>query len=334
MKLLFVTHKVHEHDDEYSFTILWAHEFARQGFEVIVVCLEKGEYTGDLTVLSLGKEEGLSHVASLMRFWKIILTTPYDRVFIHMNPKWTVAGALYWWMKRIPVYLWYTHYTMHLPLRVSHWLCKRLFAATKESMPQYDGDPKKVITGHGVDTRFWDMPLPPRERRKPKTELLSVHRICRSKRLDLVIRALARLPEAYTLTHYGPTFEKDYKAELDLLVTELGLTQRVHFRGSVPMMQLRDIYPKYNCMVNMASATIDKTMVEGMLAGVHPVVSRDNAIAIGFNHAPEADTPEALAQHIKQLELSSIETLVTVAKEKHSLEHLVQKMSEYIQAGR
>ena len=34
MKLLFITHKVHELDDDLAFATLWAEEFNRQGFRL------------------------------------------------------------------------------------------------------------------------------------------------------------------------------------------------------------------------------------------------------------------------------------------------------------
>ncbi len=332
-KLLFITHKIHELDDDFAFTTLWAQEFQRQGFDVIVLCLEKGVHTSPLFVLSLGKEEGLSHMRSLMRFYKYLFTIPHDRVFVHMNPKWIVAGSWFWFIFQTPTYLWYTHYTIHFPLRIAHFLCKRLFAATKESMPQYDNDPKKIVTGHGIDMRFWEMNTPARSEREPQHHLLSVHRICRSKRIHLTIEALALLPEQYTLTHYGPVFEKDYQQELNELVLKLQLSHRVTFMGSVPMPELRNIYPRFNVMINMAYATIDKTMVEGMCAGVHPIVSSNNATAIGLTTSPYDDTPKSIAEYIQKLELVSIETLQTIARHKHSLTSLITNMSNYIRVG-
>lgn len=333
MKLLFITHKIHELDDDFAFASLWVNEFIRQGFEVEVICLEKRVHTASFVAHSLGKEENAGRIQVLFRFWKLIFTLNYDRVFVHMNPKWVAAGALFWFLRRIPVYLWYTHYTMHFPLRVSHWLCKRLFAATKESMPQYEGDPKKIVTGHGVDTRFWVMEVPDRTARKPRHELLSVHRICRSKRPHLIIEALTHLPHEYTLTLYGRVLEPDYFEELKLLVTRLGLTSRVKFMGSVPMPELRAIYPHYQIMVNMAPETIDKTVVEGMLAGVQPVTTSGNALAIGIPTSPKDDSPKTIAEYILKLELLPIQQLQKIARDRHSLESLIKKMGEYITKG-
>ena len=59
MRLLFITPKIHEADDDFAFASLWAKEFARQGFDVTVICLEKGTHSLPFPVYSLGKEEGL-----------------------------------------------------------------------------------------------------------------------------------------------------------------------------------------------------------------------------------------------------------------------------------
>lgn len=333
MKLLFITHKIHEQDDDFAFASLWVKEFIRQGFETEVICLDKGMHSGEFSVFSLGKEREVSAFASLKEFWRLITTLKYDRVFVHMNPKWVMAGALYWRIKKIPAYLWYTHYTMHLPLRISHWLCRRLFCATPESMPQYDGDPKKIVTGHGVDLNFWDGKILLREERRPQYDLLSVHRICRSKRLHLAVGALKYLPPEYNLTVYGRVLEPDYDAEVKKLVAELGLEKRVKFMGSVPMPELRGIYPQFQIMVNMAPATIDKTVIEGMLAGVQPITTAGNAKAIGLPSAPQDDTPEAIAEYILNINFLDTVELRQIAEDGHSLEALIKKMGEYIKRG-
>lgn len=332
MKLLFITHKIHEQDDDFSFTSLWVKEFIRQGFEIEVVCLERGAHGGEFPVHSLGKESGAGRIKTLLMFWKLIFTLKYDRVFVHMNPKWVAAGAPYWLLKGTPVYLWYTHYTMHLPLKISHFLCKRLFCATPESMPQYNGDPKKVVTGHGIDLSFWDGKVFLREERKPKSALLSVHRICRSKRLHLAVGALRFLPQEYNLTVYGRVLEQDYYDEVKGQIEKLGLGSRVHFMGSVPMPELREVYPHYQIMVNMAPETIDKTVIEGMFSGLQPVTTKGNAMAIGLPDAPE-DNPEAIAIFILNYDLLPVEELRRIVREKHSLESLVKKMGRFIIKG-
>lgn len=329
MKLLYITHKIHEEDDDLAFATLWIDEFIRQGFEVTAVCYEKRVFDDRFPVISFGKERGVGYFGALLKLWKIILTTPHDAVFVHMNPNWLAAGAPLWLLKGTPMYLWYTHYTMPPSLWIAGHVATRMFCATADSLPQYTGNPKKSVTGHGIDMRFWDMELQSREVRKPRTELLMVHRVCRSKRIHLVLEALVLLPE-YSVTIYGRLVEPDYHQELLAIIAHHHLESRVTFKGPVPMPELRAIYPQYQILVNMASDTIDKTMVESLCAGLEVVASRNNANAIGLSGSPTSDEPSAIADYIRTLTLQTPETLRAIARDKHSLTALVARMGAYI----
>lgn len=335
LRLLFITPKIHERDDDFAFTSLWAKAFARAGFAVTVIALEVREHTLPFPVRSLGREKGWPTWRSFLEFQKIILTTPHDRVFVHMNPRWLAAGAWYWWLRRTPTYLWYTHYTRPLSLKISDKIVKRMFAATKDCLPQYEGDPRKVVTGHGVDTVFWDVPESPA--REPMTHLLAVHRISRSKRMEIALKALALLPPEYTLTHYGrpldPRQDPAYAEEIRLLAESPALKGRVRFMGSVPMPELRGIYPRFQVLVNMVPDTIDKTVVEAMYCGVTPVITRGQAQAISYPSSPENDSPEAVATYIRALQPTPREELRRMVREKHGLDALVEKMAVYIRPG-
>ena len=220
---------------------------------------------------------------------------------------------------------------------MGEFVLKRMFAATKESLPQFDGDPRKVVTGHGIDTHFWNVPATSPEMREPKEHLLAVHRISRSKRLERTIRALALLPPEYTLTHYGrpldPIDDLAYEKEMRALVKELGLESRVRFMGSVPMPQLREIYPRYQTFINIVPKTIDKSVLEAMYCGLTPVLTSGQAEAIGGLSYPKNDTPEAIAEYIRTMRIMSHKELRQIVDERHSLKRLINVLSEYIQPG-
>jgi glycosyltransferase involved in cell wall biosynthesis len=338
MTLLFITQKLHGQD---AFGALWIKAFMDRGYHVRVICLEwrpdemqavLGARVPSLEVYSLGKETGNSRAAQILRFWKLIATLPYDRVFIHMAPVWGFLGAWRWMFGGKPVYLWYTHYTMQIGLWMLGHYAKRMFCATPQSLPQYDQSPKKVVVGHGVDLAYW----PKRENTaKDPKKLLVVHRLSRSKRLELILQALTTLP-GYTLDIYGIEAEKDYTAEMKALVTELGLGDRVTFKGTLPMKDLPGIYTSHYLLLNMASETIDKTMLECMTCGCYPMTTKRNAEAIGIPEAPAADTPEAIAAFITKYGAHpplSGEAMYEVVKARHSLEALVAKMDAYIAKG-
>lgn len=333
MKLLFVTTKIDEHDDDFAFAAQWVDAFIRQGYDVQVVCNQLGHFDDRFPVYSLGKEKGYSEFSIAMRFLVYALTHKYDRVFVHMNPKYFTVVGWWWFLRGIPSYLWYTHYTTHLHLKIAGYISKRLFAATKQSLPQYEGSPKKIITGHGVDVQFWDSgKFAPDEK---KYNLLMVHRLARSKRVHLGIEALTHLPQECNLTIYGREVEPDYYEEMQQFIRENGLEDRVVFKGPLPMPELRAIYPEHRIMINMAMETIDKTMLEAMLNGVFPIVTPGNAEAIKLNLAPDAETAESIAEFI-QMEnwnkLSQLE-LKQIVIDHHSVDSLIRKFRDYMDNG-
>lgn len=335
MRLLFITQKINTNDDDLAFVILWIKEFIRQGVEVEVICLERGVFDDSFALYSLGKERGYGRLRRVLRFFSLIFSLSYDRVFVHMNPEYVTVGGWYWWLRRIPIYLWYTHYTMHVHLWLSGIFCARMFAATNQSLPQYEGNPKKIVTGHGIPTDYWldgDSPQPVADTHK----LLTVHRLSRSKRVEVVLHALALLPAEYSLTVYGRPVDAVYFAELEALVVSLGLTDRVTFAGPVPMDKLKDIYSNFRVMVNMASETIDKTMVESMLFGIYPVTTPRNSRAIGLPVYPQGETAEDIAAFIKERTWQSYDSafLQNITRTKHSLISLIEKLLSYIIPGK
>ena len=251
-----------------------------------------------------------------------------------MTPVWGGIGAPVWIVRRTPVYLWYTHYKMQWGLKALGWYGKRLFAATPQSLPQYEGNPKKVVVGHGVDLEYW----PPRPNACPDPrKLLMVHRLARSKRVEIVLKAMAILPAEYTLDVYGIEAEPEYVVEILQLTRSLGLEKRVTFHGTTPMHALPELYRTHRLILNMASETIDKTMLEAMTCGCYPVTTERNALAIGLPAAPTQDTPEQLATFVQFYATQPLpatdEELYAIVREKHSLDGIVKKMDAYVSKG-
>lgn len=333
--MLFVTERINEEDDDLAFVVQWIQEFEAQGFNVEVICLKKGVYTKSFPVHSLGKEKGVGKIRELLEFYRLIFSLKYDRVFIHLSPFWGALGSPLWFFKRMPVYLWYTHYKMSLSLRITALLARRMFAATPQSLPHYNGNPKKTIVNHGVDVDFWKGDTAMLQKEIEPYAMVSIHRLSRSKRIELAIKALTLLPPQYTLTVYGRALDPEYFSELQTLVATEKLESRVFFKGPVPMPELREVYPRYRLMINMAYETIDKTMLEGMLYGIFPVTTKENMKAIGLEGAPSVDTPDAIANFIlsEDWRRYTREGLRAHVVQEHSLTALIQKMSAYITKG-
>jgi len=164
MRLLIITQKVDVNDDILGFFHRWLEEFAKHCENIIVICLQKGEYDlpKNVKILSLGKEQKnfqfscrqkrlpvglifnfqsifnfsiLKKLKYLLRFWKYIFVERknYDKVFVHMNPEYVVLGGIFWRLMGKKIGLWYTHKAVNLKLRIAEKLANKIFTASKES---------------------------------------------------------------------------------------------------------------------------------------------------------------------------------------------------------
>ena len=137
MKLLIITQKVDINDDVLGFFHRWLEEFAKHCEKITVICLEMGEYKlpENVKVLSLGKEECVSKLKYLWRFYKYIWQErkKYDAVFVHMNPEYVVLGGLFWKILGKKISLWYTHKNVDLKLRIAEKFPNIIFSVSKES---------------------------------------------------------------------------------------------------------------------------------------------------------------------------------------------------------
>jgi glycosyltransferase involved in cell wall biosynthesis len=145
-----------------------------------------------------------------------------------------------------------------------------------------------------------------------------------------------RLLKGYTLDIYGIEAEPSYVAEIKTLAYQLGVKDRVTWHGTIAMKELPSLYAHHHLILNMASETIDKTMLEAMTCGCYPVTTKKNAHAIGIPAAPAADTSMEMAEFIDQYASKapiSADEMYAIVTKKHSLEALVTKMDAYIKSG-
>jgi len=335
MRMLFVTQRIDPLHDDLGFVPQWIGEFQAQGYDVEVACLQGDGQEHEFLVHDLGKGRNRLRASWAANFMKVASQGRFDRVFIHMNPVYFSLMGWSWHLRRVPSYLWYTHYTDHIHMKIAARTSRRMFAATEQSMPQYRGNPKRVITGHGIDTSFWNLgavsDLPGREEK----HLLMVHRLSRSKRVEIGIAALSELPEDYRLTIVGSAIDPEYFDELRKLVTSLGLDDRVEFRGPMTMRQLRQTYAGHSLMINMAPETIDKTVLEAIRMGTIPLTTRANALAVGDARFGAPEDPSGLAEAISRGEWRTIDSSKAAAmvEQRHGLARLVTSMRRYIDEG-
>lgn len=284
MKLLIITQKINKNDPILGFFHGWIREFSKHFDSIVGICLEKGEYDlpTNVKVLSLGKEEiskksevqsakFLKQLKYVVRFWSYIWRERknYDAVFVHMNPVYVVLGGLIWYIIRKPIFLWYTHKSVDLKLRVAEKFVNKVFSASKESFRLPSN--KLEIFGHGIDT---DLFSPLQNSNAKSNKIISVGRISKSKNQLLMVEAVHKLIDQYSdivLTIVGDSITKEdheYKKEIEVKVKELGLKDHVFLVGAINPKDVIHYYQDSDLFINLSSTgSMDKAVLEAMSCG-------------------------------------------------------------------
>jgi len=277
MRILIVTQTLDSQDSNLGFFHRWVEEFSKHCESVIVICLQEGEYQlpENVRIYSLGKESGRKNsFIYAWHFLKLItkLRKQYNAVFVHMNPEYVVLGGIFWkiWCKRIG--LWYVHRKVDFKLRVAAVFADVIFTASKESFRLKSS--KVKIVGHGIEVENFSSTEPGNQNRA-----VTVGRISRSKNLEILLDAVALVPEI-SLDIYGATHtpdDRDYLAELERRVNELGIHERVLFAGVVPHQNIPELLSSYRLFLHASgTGSLDKAGLESMAAG-GPVISSSEA---------------------------------------------------------
>lgn len=282
MKLLILTQKLDKSDPILGFFHRWVEEFSKHCDQVIVICLEKGEYNlpANVAVHSLGKEAGESRFKYIFNFYKLIFQERknYETVFVHMNPEYVVLGGWLWraWHKKI--ILWYTHKAVNLKLKLAAILAHKIFTASRSSFRLNNS--KVLATGHGIDTEFF----------KPATRadnsifnIVCVGRFSRIKNqlklLEIFSRILPKIEKPIMLNFIGPALavaDKKYLQQAKDFAAVQHLENKVKFSGAVAPANLPIFYQAANLLVNLSqTGSLDKDVLEAAACGLAVLTSNE-----------------------------------------------------------
>lgn len=320
MRILIVTQIVDRADPSLGFFHGWIEELAKHFEHIHVICLKKGEYTfpSNVAVRSLGKEEGVSRLQYVVRFfhyaWK--LYPEYDAVFVHMNQEYVLLGGWLWKLLRKPVYLWRNHYMGNLLTDIAALFAQTVFATSEFS---YTAKYKKtVLMPVGVDTNVC-RPLP--EIHRKSHSILFFGRLSASKRPELLLEALGILTKRgvpYTATLCGPG-ESSYIGFLQQKARALGIENSVRFLPGIPHIEIVRLCNEHEVFINLSpSGMYDKTMFEAGASGcVVLAVSKDFATFIGERFTVSHTSPEAVAENLRAALALSAEERARITSELH-----------------
>ncbi len=342
MKLLIYTQKVDKNDVVLGFFHEWILEFSKKCQSVKVICLNKGEYDlpENVEVFSLGKEIGISKIRQGINLFKYLfrLRDSYDRVFVHMNPIYLVFCGWYFWLKNIPVYMWYVHRNVDLKLRIATFFSRKIFTSSPESFGIKN--PKVVYLGHGIDID--KLPNKIRLYSDGLLKIAHIGRITPIKNIETFIHAVEELKKKnldIDVNISGDCVtagDQYYKSKLEGLIGEKGLKNSVYFTSGVKYQDMPEMLKNTHITVNLTpTGGMDKVVLTSILLGI-PVFASNTAFndvfgeykdIFAFNYKDHQDLAEKIVRFVNRNDKEKImESLDKKVRENFSLSNLVDKM--------
>lgn len=349
MRLLILTQKIDNNDDNLGFFHRWVEEFAKHCESIIVICLQKGEFhlPSNVRVISLGKENGRSRMKYLLLFYYFIIKERknYEYVWTHMNPEYILLGGLFWklWGKKIT--LWYAHGHINWILRTAEKIVDVIFTSTQNGCRL--NSQKIKIVGQGIDINFF-VPSKHIKLDYRVFKIISVGRFSPVKDYPALIKAVEMLNvEGIPLDVNiigGPALAKDALLPflLKKMVKDKKLDSVVHFLGSKPNKAILPYLQESDLFVNMShTGSLDKAVLEAMAIGL-PIFTCNEALEEVLGNYQEIlmypkGNYTVLAEKIKMIinlspakreEIS--DALREIVVKNHSLNNFVKKILEII----
>jgi glycosyltransferase involved in cell wall biosynthesis len=289
MRLVFVTQRLDREDVILGATVAKVRALAERLDAVDVLCLSEGEHDlpSNVRVRAFGAStrfrRGLRYEAVLAQ----TLRGRPDGLLAHMCPIYLVLAAPLAKPLRIPLLLWYTHWTLDDTLRLATRLADAALSVETLSFPLDTG--KLIARGHGIDTREFAPRDGDAGRANGELRLLALGRTSPSKGFPVLLDGLARAREAgldATLELRGPSTtneERGHREELLRRIAELGLEERVRLEPPLPRPHVPGLMRGFDAVVNPTrgqtrGGALDKVVYEAAASAV-PVLACNPAFA-------------------------------------------------------
>lgn len=316
LRLILFNLRTDADDGVLGFTTDWINALADRVESIDVVSTEVGTLAvrPNVTVRGIGRDRGTGKLGQLFNLyretWTILRTRRIDGCFAHMNFLFPLLTSPLLKLFRLPIVIWYAHGSVPPLLKYATFIADRMVASSPSGFRL--ATPKLRIIGQGIDVdRFAPEPQVPRDGHR----LLTLGRISRVKRLEVVIDAIALLRAAdpdldIRCDLVGAPLNDDgraYHAELEARIGAAGLDDRVRLLPGVPFHRAHEVVARADLFVNSGDTdSVDKTVLEALSCGV-PVVTSNAAFLqiLPQDMHPLATVPkndvQALADAIRRI---------------------------------
>ena len=280
MRLVFVTQSVDAEDPILGATVAKLRALAHRCDELVVITDHVGAHDlpPNCTLRTFGSRTKLGRGLRYMQVLvpQLLRRDRPDAVVAHMCPIYLVLAAPLAKVVRVPLALWYTHWTIDRTLKLANRLADVGLSVDRRSYPI--ADPKVLGIGHGIDvSQFGAREGAPAG--NGTLRLLALGRTSPSKAFPTLVRAcaLARAQgvDLQVAIHGASSTDEErrHRGELEALVESEGLAGTVELGEPVPRPAVPDLVRRFDAVVNTtrgqtSGGALDKVVYESAACAV------------------------------------------------------------------
>ena len=215
----------------------------------------------------------ISSLKVVSLFLKLLYQKRFNLVFSHMTSVQSALVSPVTKMLRIKHYLWYTHTSDNLALRVAHKLTNGVLTATAGSCPITGS--KIHVVGHSIDISMFKKKI---KVDFPISRFIHVGRFDASKNIELIINALKSFREHrqdISFVNIGSPSGKNYDSYYKKIIenSNAGVDKVwLDFKMGIPRYLLSETMQKQNAFIHAFEGSLDKAVLEATFMGL-PVVT-------------------------------------------------------------
>ncbi len=266
-RLLVTIQAVDLDDSLHGFFHHWLEQAADHYAHILVLGLRVGRVDLPKNVEVQALRPASSH-SKLRAFWTLLSVSwrrrrDYDAVFVRGDAIYVVLMGWLWRLLRKPIVFWYAHWTVTRLVLWANQFANTIVTSVRAACNHPKLHP--VCIGQAIpDTKF-TLPTP-----WPPVRPLSVlifGRIQAIKHVKEAIEAFQKstLSQQATLTIIGPRIEPEYFQALQEATKK---DARIMWGpDGLPYEQVAGEFQSYDVMINAYPASLDKTIIEGMMSG-------------------------------------------------------------------
>jgi glycosyltransferase involved in cell wall biosynthesis len=252
----------------------------------------------------------ISSLKGVSIFLKLLYQKRFNLVFSHMTSIQSALVSPVTKIFRIKHYLWYTHTSDNLALRVAHKLTNGVLTATAGSCPITGS--KIHVVGHSIDISMFKKKI---KVDFPISRFIHVGRFDTSKNIELIINALKSFREGgqdITFVNIGSPSGKNHDSYYKKIIvnSNAGVDKVwLDFKMAIPRYLLSEVIQKQNAFIHAFEGSLDKAVLEATFMGLPVVTINPEYLKIfGSWDLEHKSTNHSLTEELKYLfSLSEVE---------------------------